>query len=232
MRSPHPEAHGKKLRVCVLQEGSGPSLHDVSAAMHSLDAPAHAPSSRLNIPYRSMSTTLHLMDGDTAHRIHAVCDSGAAQCGVSLRYLRKHPALYAARRQSTHKFHGITGEPLATDGVVQLTLRMGGQHCINVWAHVFTHMHSDLLLGTNAIVENALTIDGGDLQLCIKNTPDSCVPLRYKLDTSGSDLRLLQGQADGTHACVHTQPTPEDHDRSPLCPGDAGAPDAERDSVS
>ena len=202
-----PEAHGKKLRVCVLQEteGASPSVHAVSAAMQTLQAPAHVPSSRLDIPYRSMSTTLHLMDGGTAHKIHAVCDSGAAQCGISLRYLRRHPELYETRQRSTHRFHGITGEPLATDGVVRLTLRMGGHHCINVWAHVFTHMHSDMLLGTNAIVENALTIDGGDLKLCIKDTPGSCVPLQYKLDASGSDLRLLQGQADSAPTCVYTQ---------------------------
>ena len=150
-----------------------------------------ATSTLLHTPYRSMTARLGVVTAKGLKRLLAVIDTGAAQSAVSARWLRDHPDLWDSRTTSPHRFHGITGEPLHVDGVVRLTLKLG-QCYIDTWAHVFTHMKSELLLGTNAIVENSIVIDGDQRgpSLQLKSDPTTKVPICYKLDTEGEMLQV------------------------------------------
>ena len=130
--------------------------------------------------------------------VRTIVDSGAAQCAVSSKWLRQHPELWNSRQAATHRFHGLTGEPLHSDGAVRLSFRMG-QHTVSAWFHVFTNMHSSMLLGTNAIIENRLIIDGADQQLYAKGVPESAVAIDFKLqvDDAAHKLQLLvDGRAE------------------------------------
>ena len=109
---------------------------------------------------------------------------------VRITWLRKHPELWDARIDAEHRFHGVTGEPLQTDGVVRLTLCIAN-HYISVWAHVFVHMHADMLLGASSIIENALVIDGADKTIYPKMDPSQCAELSYKLEVDEQSQQLL-----------------------------------------
>ena len=206
-----PREHGLELHVAVMydMDEDAAVLASSQSTNSSLDAPNDAPTvESLRIPYRSMTAKLGVVThyGNTINTtpceetLRCIVDSGAAQTAVSQRWLIKHPDLWNRRIQATHRFHGITGEPLQTNGVVALTLNLGG-HYINVWAHVFVHMKSDLLLGTSSIFENALVIDGGDCQLYSKRSPKQTVDLSYRLTDNNSVLSVL-----GNDETVHSVP--------------------------
>ena len=181
------------MHVVVQHEITG--IHQAMQAAQ-FKAPSDAPRCSLNIPYRSLNTTMLVRDGDAFHLARVIVDSGAAQTAVSAKWLKRHPQLWDGRITATHRFHGITGEPLHTDGVVRLTLNLAG-HLINVWAHVFVDMHVDMLLGASSIIENALVIDGADCTLYPKGLDAHSVPLQYKLtvsDQSGEINLLANGQ--------------------------------------
>ena len=164
---------------------------ELGAPMLSLDVEAQS-SQLLHVPYRSMTAQLGVKTLDGMRTLTAVIDSGAAQSAVSARWLRAHPDLWDSRISSHHRFHGITGEPLHVDGVVRLDLQLGG-YSFSTWAHVFTSMKSELLLGTNAIIENALVIDGGDCTVYPKKDPSAAVAVTYRLSTHGDMLQLNCG---------------------------------------
>ena len=192
-----PESSGKKLHVAVLHEVEGSvdqALLDSTIATTESNASATS-TYTLRIPYRSLTAQLGVLHDKELLKIKAVCDSGAAQTAVSSRWLRKHPELWASRINSEHRFHGVTGEPLQTEGVVRLTVCIAN-HYISVWAHVFKHMHADMLLGASSIVENALIIDGADCTIYPKKDPTQTVALSYKLsvDEAAQQLSIV---ADG-----------------------------------
>ena len=158
----------------------------------------------LSIPYRSMSTRLHVEVGAALQSITVIVDSGAAQSAVSARWLRNHPDLWDARIASPHRFHGITGEKLHTDGVVKLRLKLG-EYWLETWAHVFLNMRSDMLLGTNALIENALVIDCASRELYPKAHPEQTAQLDYRLTTVG-DMLQVQRHGETVHS-VRLNPT-------------------------
>ena len=197
------EPRGDEVHVAVVyeMEGQGGERPEKPHIME-LQAPDGAPEEMLRIPYRSMSAELEVRTGEASSeattKVRVIVDSGAAQCGVSSSWLKKYPGLWDSRRRATHKFHSVTGERLSTDGVVRLAFRLGS-HWFTTWAHVFNHMHSKILLGTNAIVENALVIDGGSLELAAKGVPGAATALEYKLALGDNSINVLaQGQQAAT----------------------------------
>ena len=172
------------------------------SSMQQLDAE----SKLLHIPYRSMSARLKVEIGNTLQGITVVIDSGAAQSAVSSRWLKSHPQLWDSRTSSPHRFHGITGERLHTDGVVRLRLKLG-EYWMETWAHVFTGMKSDMLLGTNALVENSLMLDCADCTLYPKAHPSQVVPVDYRLVASNGMLHVSSGDArlQSTQMSQHTR---------------------------
>ena len=141
-----PSVKGNRIHVAVMYEMADGDLIASSSqnTVAMISQTTASPAATLRIPYRSLTANLQVLDNGMLHKIRAVCDSGAAQTAVSARWLRKHPELWDARIEAEHRFHGVTGEPLQTDGVVRLTLCIAN-HYISVWAHVFVHMHADML---------------------------------------------------------------------------------------
>ena len=197
-----PEPRGDILHVAVQWEMDESGMQLASPRLPALGEFAKS-SHLLKVPYRSMTAKLGVYsDVSTPSLVFltAVVDSGAAQSAVSAKWLRAHPDLWDTRIPSPHRFHGITGENLQTDGVVRLKMKLGS-FTFHTWAHVFVHMKSDMLLGMNAIIENALVIDGGDKTLCAKGQQNACVPVDYKLEVKHSILQVMQ---EGE--CVESQP--------------------------
>jgi hypothetical protein len=170
-----PTPRGDTVHAVVYYENDDGTLELGGAQISNLEAPQQAPVETLRIPYRSMSAKVCVWVSEgKCMNVRSIVDSGAAQCAVSSKWLRQFPELWNARRAATHKFHGLTGEPLHTDGAVRLSFRMG-THTVSAWFHVFTNMHSPMLLGTNALIENRLVIDGADQQLYAKGVKRRCV---------------------------------------------------------
>ena len=114
-----PEENGNVLKVTVMYEmEDAPEMQlaeptrVVANIQKALQPPPAAPLSQLHIPYQSMIAKLGVLVNGELVNISSIIDSGAAQTAVSERWLRRHPELWEARRPSTHRFHGITGEPL------------------------------------------------------------------------------------------------------------------------
>jgi hypothetical protein len=185
-----PTPRGDTVHAVVYYENDDGTLELGGAQISNLEAPEQAPVETLRIPYRSMSAKVCVWVSEgKCMNVRSIVDSGAAQCAVSSKWLRQFPELWNARRAATHKFHGLTGEPLHTDGAVRLSFRMG-THTVSAWFHVFTNMHSPMLLGTNALIENRLVIDGADQQLYAKGVPGSVVPIAYKLQVNEAQHKL------------------------------------------
>ena len=127
-----------------------------------------------------MSTVVGVISAHGTHRVTAVVDSGAAQSAVSAAWLRSHPDLWTMMVPTKEKFSGLVGEVLETDGVVRLAIDMSGFQ-FQTWVHVFPRMVSDLLIGTNTLIEQGMVIDAAKCVIYATSQPQHRSPLSYRL---------------------------------------------------
>ena len=111
-----------------------------------------------------------------------VVDSGAAHTGVTFKWLKRyHPeALQWLDGSVKARFHSVTGDAMRTLGRVRLVFTIG-QYDIEVWAHVFTTMQVDVLLGVNAFVEHGLVLNAKKCSLCVEGQVDACSEVQMQV---------------------------------------------------
>ena len=128
--------------------------------------------------YTSMKATLTLEDTDgTASPTLSIVDSGAAQCAIRLSTLtNKLPHLAAMLRPSTKRFVDASGNRMSLVGSVPLSLMIADRR-ITTDAYVFRDLGAEFLLGTNALLNNGLVIDGAHRRLYVSGDPLGGVPL-------------------------------------------------------
>jgi hypothetical protein len=131
-------------------------------------------------------------------------DSGAAQSGVSLKWVQQnYPELLAQIEPSPQRFNGLTGDELYVEGVVKLPMLMGTTKIL-VYAHVFTNMHEDLLIGINGMVENSIIVDPAGHKTFVSGDATSQVDLSI---SKGGALELkLDGEVHETIAATIARP--------------------------
>jgi len=144
-----------------------------------------------------MSTVVGVISTHGTQRVTAVVDSGAAQSAVSATWLRAHPDLWAMVVPTKNKFSGLVGEVLETDGMVRLTIDLSGFQ-FQTWVHVFPRMVSDLLLGTNTLIEQGMVIDAAKRVIYSTSQPQHTSPLAYRLSINSPRMQIISERAPVT----------------------------------
>ena len=111
--------------------------------------------------YQAMQVDLGFERRDgTRVILRVTADSGAAQCAISRAELeRLHQGSTPVIMSTSRSFHDASGRRMPVLGRLTMTLYLGGC-ALQAQVFVFENLSVPFLLGTNAIVENGLVING------------------------------------------------------------------------
>ena len=158
--------------------------------------------------WQSMTTRLlvETCQGKTAPLV-AVADSGAAWCAIHLTWIHNHaPDLISRISEVRKRFLDASNNEMPLAGTLDITFWLGEAR-LTTKCYVFKNLSADFLLGTNAIVENGLVIDGQSRMIYQKATGANA-PLRVDASEDQPTLELI---CDRDNCCVWaktpTEPT-------------------------